>query len=255
METFSIIFVALVLLIFVTIKYKLHPVFSLIITSIVVGFLFGFDSKKIVTTIAEGFGKTLSSIGLIIAFGTTIGVFLEKNGGTKVIAQKMLKVVRSKQSPFAMNIIGFIISIPVFCDSGFVILSSLNKTLSKKTGIKLVVFAVALSTGLYAAHVFVPPTPGPLAAAAVIDADIGLVMLLGLGIAIPVALMGYFWGAFIGKKLPTNEVSTDDDLRVSNSEYDDKNHTPSLWATLLPLFIPIILIALKSIAEHPTWLV
>ncbi len=253
MNTVIIIFVSLLVLIFVTIKYKVHPVFSLIMTSILVGFLLGFDTKKIVQHIAEGFGKTLSSIGLIIAFGTTIGVFLEKNGGTKVIAEKILNSISAKRSPIAMNIIGFIISIPVFCDSGFIILSSLNKTLSKKTGIKLVIFAVALSTGLYAAHVFVPPTPGPLAAAAVIDADIGLVMLLGLAVAIPVALIGYFWAAFIGRKLPTNEVMTHDTISIPNKDNGTENRTPSFWVTLLPLLLPIVFIALKSIAEYPTF--
>ncbi len=253
METLIIIFVALFLLIFVTIKFKVHPVFSLIVTSIFVGFLLGFDSKLIIRSIVEGFGKTLSSIGLIIAFGTTIGVFLEKSGGTKVIAEKILNSVSSKRSPMAMNIIGFIISIPVFCDSGFVILSSLNKTLSKKTGIKLVVFAVALSTGLYAAHVFVPPTPGPLAAAAVIGADIGLVMLLGLAIAIPVSLTGYFWAVFIGDKLNNDKDTTDDTWSVSEEESAIKYYKHSFWITLMPLLLPIVLIALKSIAEYPTY--
>ena len=190
METLLILLLALVLIIVATVKFKVHPVFSLIVTSIIVGFLFGFDSNLIVKSISDGFGKTLSSIGLIIAFGTTIGIFLENNGGTKIIAEKILNSVPVKRSPLAMNIIGFIISIPVFCDSGFVILSSLNKALNKKTGIPLVVFAVALSTGLYAAHVFIPPTPGPLAAAAVLDADLGLVMILGFIVAIPVSLTG-----------------------------------------------------------------
>ena len=92
-----------------------------------------------------------------------------------------------------MNITGMIVSIPVFCDSAFIILSSLNKALSKKTGISLVVFAVALSSGLYVSHVFIPPTPGPLAAAAALEANIGLVILLGIVVAIPTALVGYLW--------------------------------------------------------------
>ncbi|MDH5413480.1 MAG: GntP family permease, partial [Flavobacteriaceae bacterium] len=149
MENLLILLFVLFLIIFATVKYKVHPVFSLIIASIIVGFLFGFESDLIITSISEGFGKTLSSIGLVIAFGTTIGIFLEKNGGTTLITEKILKRIPVKRSPLAMNIIGFIISIPVFCDSGFVILSSLNKALSKKTGISLAVFAVALSTGLY----------------------------------------------------------------------------------------------------------
>jgi len=250
MQTILILFIALILIIIVTVKFKVHPVFSLIVASIIVGFLFGFDSNLIVKSISEGFGKTLSSIGLIIAFGTTIGIFLENNGGTKVIAEKILNSVPVKRSPLAMNIIGFIISIPVFCDSGFVILSSLNKALTKKTRIPLAVFAVALSTGLYAAHVFIPPTPGPLAAAAVIEADLGLVMILGFIVAIPVSFTGYLWATYIGRKISTDENIIEEKIETENIEIIKKS---SFIFVLLPLLIPIVLIALKSIAEYPTY--
>lgn len=252
MKILLILFATLFLIVFVTIKYKVHPVFSLIIASIVVGFLFGFDTELIIKSITDGFGKTLSSIGLIIAFGTTIGIFLENNGGTKLIAEKILGKISSKRSPLAMNIIGFIISIPVFCDSGFVILSSLNKALTKKTGISLAVFAVALSTGLYAAHVFVPPTPGPLAAAAVIEADLGLVMILGLAVAIPVSFTGYLWASYIGRKIVVNDSletkSVDNNLDASN----EPSSSSSFLFVILPLLLPIVLIAMKSLAEYPT---
>jgi len=253
MEIILILFIALILIIIATVKFKVHPVFSLIIASIVVGFLFGFDSKLIVETISEGFGKTLSSIGLIIAFGTTIGIFLENNGGTKVIAEKILKNIPVKQSPLAMNIIGFIISIPVFCDSGFVILSSLNKALHKRTGIPLVVFAVALSTGLYAAHVFIPPTPGPLAAAAVIGADLGLVMILGFVVAIPVSFTGYLWATYIGRKIYTQEKLIEEEIEPVSIKSAETLKKSSFILVMLPLLIPIVLIALKSVAEYPTY--
>ena len=252
METIIILFVALILIVFATVKFKVHPVFSLIIASILVGFLFGFDSKYIVKVISDGFGNTLSSIGLIIAFGTTIGIFLENNGGTKVIADKILSSVPIKRSPLAMNIIGFIISIPVFCDSVFVILSSLNKALNKKTGIPLAVFAVALSSGLYAAHVFIPPTPGPLAAAAVIEADLGLVMILGISIAIPVSLIGYFWATYIGRKIISEEKNEKEIVSHETNKLDETKGA-SFFIVLLPLLIPIVLIALRSIAEYPTY--
>lgn len=252
MENLLILLFVLFLIIFATVKYKVHPVFSLIIASIIVGFLFGFESDLIITSISEGFGKTLSSIGLVIAFGTTIGIFLEKNGGTTLIAEKILKRIPVKRSPLAMNIIGFIISIPVFCDSGFVILSSLNRALSKKTGISLAVFAVALSTGLYAAHVFIPPTPGPLAAAAVIEADLGLVMILGVIVAIPVSLMGYLWASFIGKKIKTEEHYVEKKIEDKHKKVNEFNKNSSFIRVVLPLIIPIFLIALKSIAEYPT---
>lgn len=250
MEIILIIFSALLLIIVVTVKFKVHPVFSLIIVSIIVGFLFGFDSKLIIDSISEGFGKTLSGIGLIIAFGTTIGIFLEENGGTKVIADKILSRIPGKRSPLAMNIIGFIISIPVFCDSGFVILSSLNKALTKKTGISLVVFAVALSTGLYAAHVFIPPTPGPLAAAAIIEADLGLVMILGFVVAIPVSFTGYLWASYIGKKIKVDKNLNEDNDKLEEQKVSKQKS--NFFLVMLPLLLPIVLIALKSIAEYPT---
>ena len=122
----------------------------------------------------------------------------------------------------------------------------------KKTGISLAVFAVALSTGLYAAHVFVPPTPGPLAAAAVIEADLGLVMLLGLAVAIPVSLTGYLWASYIGKK-----IIVDESLEIKNTdnqviEIEETRSSTSFFLVIFPLILPIVLIALKSIAEYPT---
>ncbi len=175
------ILIAFVILL--TSKYKVHPFISLIGAAVLIGFIEGMGGNDIVTSISTGFGNTLKSIGIIIAFGTIIGAYLEHSGGARTLADKILKVVGKKNSDLAMSITGFIVSIPVFCDSGFIVLSSLNKSLSKKSGISIGVLAIALATGLYVTHVFVPPTPGPLAAAAVINADIGLVILLGLPLA------------------------------------------------------------------------
>ena len=244
-----VLFVVILGIIVATVKYKVHPVFSLTMAAIVSGLLFGLSPETVTQTIGEGFGKTLSSIGLVIAFGTVIGTFLEKTGGTKVLANAILKLVGLNKSPLALNLAGLIISIPVYCDSGFVILSSLNKALSKKSGIKILVFAIALASGLYSAHVFVPPTPGPLAAAAILEADLGMVMLLGFLVAICVSLTGYFWSLFIGKRLSIQE----EDLETPSASLDDHlEKAPSLFKTLLPLFLPLVLIALKSIAEYPS---
>ena len=173
-------------------KYNLHPFLSLLLAGIVMGFIGGLNEIKVIDTLLEGFGKTLGSIGIIIAFGTIIGAYLEKSGGAKTLANWILKIIGLNRSALAMNITGFIISIPVYCDSGFIILSSLNKAISKKTKIPLMVLGVSLAAGLYATHVLVPPTPGPLAATAALDADLGLVIILGLAVAIPVSLAGFF---------------------------------------------------------------
>lgn len=229
-----------------TVKFKMHPIFSLTIAAVASGFLLGLSPTDIMNTIAEGFGKTLSGIGLVIAFGTVIGIYLEKTGSTQVLANSILKIIGLKRSPLAINLAGYVISIPVFCDSGFIILSSLNKAISKKTGIPVMVFAISLATGLYAAHVFVPPTPGPLAAAALLEADLGLVLLLGLVVSIPVSLAGYFWARIIGKSLKEDE--TKDDVL----EKEESLTTIKPIQAFMPLLIPIVLIAMKSIVNYPT---
>lgn len=229
-----------------TVKFKMHPIFSLTIAAVASGFLLGLSPTDIMNTISEGFGKTLSGIGLVIAFGTVIGIYLEKTGSTQVLANSILKIIGLKRSPLAINLAGYVISIPVFCDSGFIILSSLNKAISKKTGIPVMVFAISLATGLYAAHVFVPPTPGPLAAAALLEADLGLVLLMGLAVSIPVSLAGYFWARIIGKSLK-GDVKGDD---VSDKEEAQLPIKPI--QAFMPLLAPIALIAMKSIVNYPT---
>lgn len=246
MNLLLIILGVLVFIILAIAKFRIHPFITLILASVLVGFLMGLDGQLILNKISDGFGQTLSSIGIIIAFGAIIGTFLEKSGGTSTIAKYILKLIGNKRSPLAMNLTGVLVSIPVFCDSAFIILSSLNKALSKKTGIPLVVFAVALSTGLYVAHVFIPPTPGPLAAAAALQADLGLVILLGLALAIPTAFTGYLWAIKFGSKLTVTEE------RMVSEVEEVTEGASNILAIFLPIIIPIVLIALSSIANYPT---
>jgi GntP family gluconate:H+ symporter len=182
----------------------------------------------------------------VIACGTIIGTFLERNGGAPAIAAALLRLVGNKRAPAAMSITGYIVSIPVFCDSGFVILSTLNRALSKKTGISMAVLAVALGTGLYTTHVFVPPTPGPLAAAAALGADIGLVLMLGLLVSVPVVAAGWAWAKFYCSKYQI--IPEEQAIPEKSSE-----QFPATWRALAPILTPIILIALKSIAEYPSF--
>ncbi|WP_108244685.1 GntP family permease [Muricauda brasiliensis] len=238
--------VVVLFIIVATVKFKMHPIFSLTIAAVASGFLLGIAPATIMSTMAEGFGSTLSGIGLVIAFGTVIGIYLEKTGSTQVLANSILKLIGLKNSPLAINLAGFVISIPVYCDSGYIILSSLNKAISKKTGIPVLVFAIALATGLYSAHVFVPPTPGPLAAAAMLDADLGMVLIFGLLVAIPVSISGYFWAKFIGKSLQEEEMLEEkEDLKEVTS-------TVKPFQAFLPLLVPIVLIAMKSVVDYPT---
>ena len=235
----------IILIIVATIKFHFHPFLSLLLAGIAMGFVGGLNVDTIISKLSEGFGNTLKSIGIVIAFGTIIGTFLERSGGAKSMASTILKLVGEKRAPLAMSITGFLVSIPVFCDSGFVILSTLNKALSKRTGLSMAILAVSLGTGLYATHVFVPPTPGPLAAAATIGADVGLVLLLGLIVSIPAALAGLLWAVNYGKKFTIRPESY---LEVLTPEAIP----PDSVKSFAPIVVPIVLIALRSVAKYPT---
>ncbi|RLD68727.1 MAG: GntP family permease [Bacteroidetes bacterium] len=245
MEILIALVIVVILMVIAATRYHFHPFLSLLLAAIVMGFVGGLSESEVTSTLMNGFGKTLGSIGIIIAFGTIIGAYLEKSGGAKTLANWALRLIGEKRSPLAMNITGFIVSIPVYCDSGFVILSSLNKAISKSAKIPLVVLGVSLAAGLYATHVFVPPTPGPLAAAAALEADLGLVIILGLIVAIPVSFAGLFWAKFIGRKMKPKLVETE--LVKAKVE-----KLPKVSLSFTPILVPIILIALKSISNYPT---
>lgn len=246
MEILISLIVVVILMVIAASKYKFHPFLSLLIAAITMGFIGGLNENEITTVLTNGFGKTLGSIGIIIAFGTIIGAYLEKSGGAKTMANWAINTIGKNRSILAMNLTGFIVSIPVYCDSGFIILSSLNKAISKRTKIPLPVLAVSLAAGLYTTHVFVPPTPGPLAATAALNADLGLVIFLGLVIAIPVSLTGFLWAKFIERKYQFV-------LDETNIKTEEIIETPpkTTWA-FLPIIIPIILIAFKSVSNYPT---
>jgi GntP family gluconate:H+ symporter len=227
-----------------TARFNMHPFLVLLLAAIAMGLLCGMGSEDVVKAIADGFGGTLKSIGIVIACGTIIGTFLEKSGGAQKMAGTVLNLVGEKRSPLAMSITGYIVSIPVFCDSGFVLLSALNKALSRRTGQSMAVLAVALATGLYATHVFVPPTPGPLAAAANLGADVGLVILFGLLVAIPTALAGFLWATKYCNRFKI--VPKAEEAVQENAEL------PSALKVFLPLALPLVLISLKSVADYPT---
>ena len=170
---------------------KLHPFLVLFSAALVLALLLGLPPVETLDIIKNGFGNIIEKIGLLILFGTIIGVAMEQSGATLSIAQGILKKMNRLPIPYAISSIGYLVSIPVFCDAAFVILSHLNKTLSKQTKTPLVGLTVALSTGLFAPHVLVPPTPGPLAAAANLELEnLFLLIMVGAIIAFILILVG-----------------------------------------------------------------
>ncbi len=247
-----ILVVSVIGLILLISKLKLHAFISLLLAALFMGLAAGMAPVAVVDTITKGFGNTCASIGIIIALGAIIGIFLEKSGAAYTMADTVLKVVGEKRPAMAISIIGYIVSIPVFCDSGFIILSALNKSLVRRTKVSMVTMAVALSTGLYATHTLVPPTPGPIAAAANLQADLGMVILLGLVVAAFSAAAGYFWATrFCGHLTADIDHSSSggDDLETLIAK---QRNLPSPFMSFAPIFLPIILIGLRSVITYPT---
>jgi len=237
--------VAIALIILLTSTAKMNAFVVLLLVAFFYGLVVGMPLDTIISKIRDGFGGTLGYIGIVIVAGTIIGTILEKTGAAISMTNAILKLVGKKNSPLAMSIAGYVVSIPVFCDSGYVILTPLNKALAQKTGRSMAVMAVALATGLYATHCLVPPTPGPIAAAGILNADLGQVILWGLVVSIPGMIAGYLWAILVAKRweiVPELEESYD-------SLMTKYGKLPSGFLSFLPLIVPIVLILLKSLAN------
>ena len=234
--------IAVLAIILLTTKLKVHAFLALFIISILYGIFAGMPFSDIILSINDGFGSTLGKIGLIIVLGVIIGAFLENTGGAFAIAEKVLKIIGRKRVPTAMGIIGYIVSIPVFADSGFMLLHPLNKSLSKKAKISIAGPAIALGLGLMASHTMVPPTPGPIAAAGILGADLGLVIAFGF----PVSIIALIVGIIFAKKYASKtyiEPEVENALEAEKEIQDP----PSALKSSIPILVPIALIVLKSV--------
>lgn len=248
MFTLLLILLSIGLIILLTNWLRIHPFLALLLASFFFGICSQIPMEELIGMINAGFGKTIGSIGVVIIAGIIIGTFLEKTGGAYRLANVILKILGPKRVHTAMASIGYLVGIPVFADSGFIILSSLNKALSKKAGVSLAGTAVALSIGLLATHTMVPPTPGPIAAAGIIGADLGKVIMIGLAASLGAMAICLQFANRIGK-----HIQIDPAPDMSESEVLQKTKdAPSALKSFLPILIPIILIILRSIAKYPT---
>ena len=230
-----------------TTQFKLHAFLALIIAALFYGICSGMPLAEIISSIEAGFGGTLGKIGIVIIAGTIIGTFLEKSGGVYALAERILKTIGKKNVTPAMALIGFIVSIPVFADSGFVILTPLNKTLTKRAGLSLATTAVALALGLMVAHTLVPPTPGPIAAAGILGADLAKVIMICIPVGLVTLLFAWFWASKVASR-----VHIDPNPELTEEEFTSHlKNAPSAFRSFLPILIPIILIVLRSVADYP----
>lgn len=219
---------------------NLHAFFSLLIASIVFGLIVGKSFLETLTSMQAGFGSLLQQIGLLVAIGSCLGMMMEKTGAMEVIGHRIIKLFGVRYSVFSMTAIGIIVGIPVFCDSGFIILSRLISSIASQSTANSAQLSLALSSGLYTTHVLVPPTPGPLAAAANLNFSehISTLILISLIASIPVAIVSYFFSMRLGRTINSDLLITE--LKSERSEI-------SGWKAFLPLILPIVLIASASI--------
>lgn len=245
--TLLIVFALAIVLLIVSIsKWNLHPFLAIMGIALLLAIGIGLPLDSIPTTIGKGFSSIFTSIGIVIILGTLIGIILEKTGAAIRLADAIIRVIGEKHPQLAIMLIGWLISVPVFCDSGFVIVSPIRKWLARKTGASSVTLTVALAAGLYVAHVFIPPTPGPIATAGLIGLEENLLLVIGMGIFISIFPLAaaYFFATYIGKKVKsTEDLDVESISKVYNGEA-----LPPTWASLIPILLPIILMAGGSIA-------
>ena len=238
---------AIVLLILLVSKWNVHPFLAIMGIALVLAVGIGIPLDTIPTTIGKGFSSIFTSIGIVIILGTIIGLILEKTGAAIRLADAIIRVIGEKHPQLAVMLIGWIISVPVFCDSGFVIVNPIRKWLARKTKFSSVTLTVALSAGLYVAHVFIPPTPGPIATAGLVGLENNLLLVIGMGVAVSIVplIAAYFFATYIGRK-----VKSTDELDVESiSQAYNQHNLPSTFASVLPILLPIILMAGGSVAS------
>ncbi|MFZ2258917.1 MAG: GntP family permease [Clostridiaceae bacterium] len=266
---FVIVFVVAIIVMIVLIsKVRLHPFLAIIAVSLVLGIIGGIplvDSTTaagdkvsgIATVIGQGFSGTFTSIGIVIIFGALIGTLLEKTGGALKLSDMVVNLVGKKRPELAIELMGWVVSIPVFCDSGFVILNPIRKALVKRTGASSVTMTVCMSLGLYASHVFIPPTPGPIAAANTLGIGNEILLVMGMGalVSIPTLIGSYIFAKYIGKRIKSSEDLAENGEVVES--YEDLvasfGKLPSGFMSLMPIVLPIFLMAMSNVASILKW--
>ncbi len=236
-----LVIISIIAIIVFTSKYKLNAFIALFIVSLFLAFT-TLPAATVISTIKEGFGNTMASIGFLIILGAIIGITLDKTGGTISIANYIISKTGEGRSAQALGITGFISGLPIFCDSGFIILSGIARSLSSKSRLAMPFMATVLACSLYSVHCLIPPHPGALAAAGIMDVNIGMLILFGTLFAIPAAVAAFFWSRWLteGKNYPPAEIHASD-------QQSGKDDLPSVFLSFLPIVVPLLLITIRSL--------
>ena len=241
----GVIFIILILLIVSITKWGLHPFIALILAALFLGLLVGMDGQKTVEVLLSGFGSTMKWIAIVVILGAFIGEVLNETGGAIRIAEKTIKWVGQTRLPWAMGLTGYLVSIPVFVDVAYILFQPITEGLARRSKTPLLVVGLALTAGLTVSHTLMPPTPGPLAVASLLGADIGRLLLINSIVAIFAVTGGVLWAKlYCGKFLLSfDETPIPDQKEINISDEDPRHGKTSVLLDLLPIIIPILLMA------------
>ena len=236
--------IGLVLLWVLIIKFKIQAMVSILVGALTIGLLAGMPFENIVNAVNDGIGNTLKGIALLVGLGSMFGAILEVSGGAQTLAVTMVKWFGDKKAAWALGITGLVIAMPVFFDAGLIILIPLAFSLAKRTNRSSLFYAIPLLAGLAVGHAFIPPTPGPVLVATMLNVELGWVILVGIFCGIfSMIVAGPVWGSICGKKhfIPVPE-------HVANQPDIDESKLPNFWTIVGIILIPLVLIILDSIA-------
>jgi gluconate:H+ symporter, GntP family len=222
-------------------RFKINTFLVLLGMSIVLGLSAGFGPDDAIKTIKAGFGHTLEKIGLLIIFGVILGEILDRTQATRSIAHFILSKLGQNRTDLAMLSIGFLVGLPIFCDSGFIILSGLLFYLRSKNN--FLTLTLCLAGGLYSVHCLVPPHPGITAAAGQLSLDIGKTMIYGIVFAVPATVVAFFWSIWAGNRFGAPFEPT---IHATQPTHQSAV-LPAVWESFLPIWLPIALMALKAL--------
>ncbi len=240
------VFAGIALLLFLILKLKIQAFLSLLIVCIAVGIFAGMPATEILETMKDGMGSTLGFVATVVGLGALFGGVLEQSGGAQRLASFLLKKTGDKRAPWAMMVTGFAVAIPVFFDVAFIILVPVTYALSKRTGKSLLLYALPLLAGLAITHAFIPPTPGPIAVADIMGADLGWVIVFGFLAGIPAAIIsGPIFARFISKRIKIEPKTFSEEI-----EYDEEK-APSPGLIISIILIPIFLIVANTLVQSP----
>lgn len=244
----GLVLLAVATLLVLVLYVRLHAFVALLLTSLVVAVLGGIPLSEIAGIVEDGMGSTLGYIATVIGLGAMVGEMLRQSGGAEQIAQTLLRTFGDDRAPWALSLTGLLVAIPVFFDVALILFIPLVYTLSERTGTSLLVYAIPLLAGIAVAHSFIPPTPGPVAVAGLLGADLGWVIFFGVLAGIPSILVGgVLYGRFIGKKI---HLDVPESMREAPEDEIDADTTmPSFGQALSVIGVPLLLILGGTVSD------